>query len=110
MDAIHQERRASDAPRFVPGTEILYANGEVDGVDAGRLHHLQRVKHGDSHILLVPQPSLDDPNDPLRWSAWKKSLTLFNGLWYSFNGAITGPIMAAGQPFRGVQQRDGTPG
>lgn len=96
MEVIHQEDAVSVAPRFVPGTEILYDFGKTDGVDAARLHDLQHVKHGDANILLVPQPSLDDESDPLRWPAWKKSLTLFNGLWYSFNGAITGPIMAAG--------------
>jgi hypothetical protein len=32
----------------------------------------------------------------LSWSTTKKSLTFFNGCWFAFMGAITGPIMAAG--------------
>lgn len=82
---------------FVPGTELLYDNNPTDDATAAYLHGLQHVKHGDSHILLVPQPSIHDPNDPLRWSLTKKWLTLLNGILYSFNGAITGPIMAAGK-------------
>lgn len=92
----HEEHAVSTISPFVPGTEILYDYGAAVGVEAGHLHSLQHVKHGDGHILLVPQPSIDDPSDPLRWPTWKKYITLFNGLWYSFNGAITGPIMAAG--------------
>jgi hypothetical protein len=76
---------------FVPGTEILYDLGNSE-----QIHHLQHVKHGDGHILLVPQPSLTDANDPLRWTKWKKWVVLFNAVWYSFNGGVTGPIMAAG--------------
>jgi hypothetical protein len=79
-----------------PGTEILYdAEGE-QGATSQHLHELQHVQKGDSHILLVPQPSLTDPNDPLRWSLIKKWVVLMNGVWYAFNGAVTGPIMAAG--------------
>ena len=86
----------AQAETFVPGTEILLDTSHKGGKDPNALLHLQHAKHGDSHLLLVPQPSLTDPNDPLRWSRFKKWLTLFNGLWYSFNGAVTGPIMAAG--------------
>lgn len=96
MEVHHEEHALSIAPQFVPGTEILYDFGEGIGVDADHLNSLQHVRHGDGHILLVPQPSIDDPSDPLRWPPWKKAMALFNGLWYSFNGAITGPIMAAG--------------
>jgi hypothetical protein len=76
-----------------PGTEISY--------DVGNSEYIQTLEHisdrsGDGHILLVPQPSLIDATDPLRWSKWKKWVTLFNAVWYSFNGAVTGPIMAAG--------------
>lgn len=81
---------------FAPGTEILLDTSHAGGKSSDALQHFQHAKRGDSHILLVPQPSLTDPNDPLRWSRFKKWLTLFNGLWYSFNGAVTGPIMAAG--------------
>lgn len=81
--------------KAAPGTEILYdQEGEHGGVSQ-RLHQLQHVRRGDSHILLVPQPSLSDPNDPLRWSAIKKWAAFSNGLAYAFLGAVTGPIMAA---------------
>jgi hypothetical protein len=75
----------------LPGTEILFDNSTRPD-----LQHLKSHTNGNSRMLLVPQPSLDDPNDPLSWPAWKKHLTLFNGCWYAFMGAITGPIMAAG--------------
>lgn len=47
----------------IPGTELL-----VDDTYG----HLQRARKGDGHILLIPQPSLTDSNDPLRWPALKK--------------------------------------
>lgn len=78
-----------------PGTEILFDDASKHGAVADRLHQLKHRK-GDSRMLLVPQPSANDPNDPLRWPAWKKHLTFFNACWYAFMGAITGPIMAAG--------------
>lgn len=82
---------------WTPGTEILLdVAANKKGHDPDRLAHLQHATRGDSHLLLVPQPSLDDSKDPLRWSRGKKWLTLLNGLWYSFNGSVTGPIMAAG--------------
>ncbi|EON61504.1 hypothetical protein W97_00719 [Coniosporium apollinis CBS 100218] len=79
-----------------PGTEILYDTGTEHGATSQHLHTLQHARKGDSHILLVPQPSLTNPNDPLCWPELKKWVTLANGVWYSFNGAVTGPIMAAG--------------
>lgn len=81
--------------RPAPGTEILYDQDDEHGNASRRLHALQHVKHGDSHILLNPQPSLTDPSDPLRWPSWKKWVTFSNGLAYSFLGGVTGPIMAA---------------
>lgn len=78
-----------------PGTEILVDQNERD---KEYLHGYQHVvTHRNTRILLVPQPSLNDPNDPLRWPRWKKWITLFNGLFYSFNGAMTGPMMAGGR-------------
>jgi hypothetical protein len=82
--------------KAAPGTEILYDAENEHGATSQHLHKLQHVRHGDGHILLVPQPSLTDPNDPLRWSLVKKWVVLVNGVWYAFNGAVTGPIMAAG--------------
>lgn len=81
--------------RAVPGTEILFDEGSNNGAlfDVSQLKH--RTK-GDSRVLLVPQPSTNDPNDPLNWTSTKKNVAFFNGCWYAFMGAITGPIMAAG--------------
>ena len=81
--------------KAAPGTEILYDQEDEHGTISQHLHLLQHVRKGDSHILLVPQPSLSNPNDPLRWSALKKWATFSNGLAYAFLGAVTGPIMAA---------------
>ena len=80
-----------------PGTEILYDEEGEHGATSHWLHTLQHVPKGDSHILLVPQPSLTDPNDPLKWSTFKKWVVLLNAVFYSFMGAVTGPIMAAGK-------------
>ena len=57
----------ADAYETAPGTEILIDEDQTEAIS-----HLQHAKVGDGHILLVPQPSLCDPNDPLRWPAWKK--------------------------------------
>jgi len=54
----------------VPGTVLL------DQEAAHSESYTQSLKHGtghDSHIILVPQPS-DDPNDPLNWSQYRKTL------------------------------------
>ena len=82
--------------KAAPGTELLYDKEGEHGATSKRLKILQHLKHGDSHILLVPQPSLTDPNDPLRWSTAKKWVTFLNACWFAFNGSVTGPIMAAG--------------
>jgi hypothetical protein len=65
-------------------------------IDQEHLDDYQHVVHGDGRIILVPQPSLKDPNDPLLWGRLKKWLTFGNGLFYAFNGAVTGPMMAGG--------------
>ena len=83
--------------KAAPGTEILYDRDDEHGASSRKLHQLQHVSKGDSHIVLVPQPSLMDPNDPLRWLTFKKWACFVNGLTYSFLGAVTGPIMAAGE-------------
>ncbi|TID17560.1 MFS general substrate transporter [Venturia nashicola] len=89
----HRSQSHTDSIRpdnmTIPGTEVLYDLGTSD-----QTHQLQHVKHGDGHTLLVPQPSLTDASDPLRWSKWKKHVVLFNALVYSFNGGVTGPIMS----------------
>ncbi|KAL3455060.1 major facilitator superfamily domain-containing protein [Aspergillus heterothallicus] len=85
-------------PRYdaVPGTEILIDQGNGNDKTASGFGAYQHVTRGDARILLVPQPSLTDPNDPLRWPKWKKWLVFGNGLLYAFNGAVTGPMMAGG--------------
>ena len=76
-----------------PGTELLYDTGRA----GSRVARLQFIRDSDgNHVLLVPQPSLTDPNDPLRWSTVKKWHTFLNGVTYAFMGSVTGPIMAAG--------------
>ena len=90
-----------------PGTEILFDDGSEHGVLSERLHQLKHRTKGDQRVLLVPQPSTNDPNDPLSWPSLKKYLAFFNGCWYAFMGAITGPIMAAGTyPFHFGEMKD----
>jgi hypothetical protein len=88
----NEENVVAPASAAAPGTEILYDSG-ISGITNS---NLQYVQAGGGHVLLVPQPSLTDWRDPLRWPRWRKWMVLFNGCWYSFNGAVTGPIMAAG--------------
>ncbi|KAG9234662.1 major facilitator superfamily domain-containing protein [Amylocarpus encephaloides] len=78
-----------------PGTEILM-DEEGSGATERRLNKLQHAKTGDGHIILVPQPSTENLNDPLLWSQFKKWSVLTNGVAYAFNGAVTGPMMAGG--------------
>ncbi|KAJ5640016.1 uncharacterized protein N7484_007878 [Penicillium longicatenatum] len=75
----------------VPGTELL-----IDQDKSHAIQQYQYVAHGDSRLLLVPQPSLTDPNDPLLWPRWKKWAVFGNSLFFAFNGGVTGPMMAAG--------------
>ncbi|KAK4946506.1 hypothetical protein LTR10_014358 [Elasticomyces elasticus] len=77
-----------EADVHVPGTEILL---DLDGHS-----HLQHAKSGHGQVLLVPQPSLTDPNDPLRWPRWKKWMVFFNALTYTFLGSNIGPLMSGG--------------
>jgi hypothetical protein len=87
----------ADEIQNAPGTTFLIDTGEEDEKGNAYLHSLQHAETGDGRILLVPQPSLNNPNDPLRWSVWKKWVVLLNACCYSFLGAVTGPIMAAGK-------------
>jgi hypothetical protein len=79
----------------IPGTEYLVDQNQ-DTEIGHRLHNLQHRQHGDSTIILVPQPSLDDPNDPLRWSPFWKWATFLNACFFAFNGSVLGPIIATG--------------
>lgn len=73
-----------------PGTELLILQDHL------ALPRYKYVTRGQDRVLLVPQPSLDDQNDPLLWPRWKKWLTFSNGLVYTFLGSVTGPMMAGG--------------
>lgn len=53
----------------VPGT------AQLEDVLSERTAHLKKGKGGDSHIILVPQPS-NDPNDPLNWPLWQRDAIL----------------------------------
>lgn len=59
-----REPKENEIHVHVPGTEILL---DLDGSS-----NWQHAKVGHGQVLLVPQPSLTDPNDPLRWPRWKK--------------------------------------
>jgi hypothetical protein len=72
----------------LPGTEILFDNNLQGSNGLSDLRHLKSHAKGNSRLLQVPQPSLDDPNDPLSWPAWKKHVTLFNGCWYAFMASL----------------------
>lgn len=50
-----------------PGTELLIYDENNESHK-----NLQTTDKDDIRIILVPQPSLTDPNDPLRWPLWKK--------------------------------------
>jgi hypothetical protein len=86
-----------DQIQNAPGTTFLIDTGEQDEKGDMHLHALQHAQTGDGRILLVPQPSLTNPNDPLKWSLSKKWTVLLIACCYSFLGAVTGPIMAAGK-------------
>lgn len=86
-----------------PGTEILFDHSG-DHLDShGEFSEYQHLDKGDSRILLVPQPSITDPNDPLRWSTTKKWATFLNALSFAFLGGVTGPIIAACEKFPYIQ-------
>ncbi|KAL6355299.1 hypothetical protein LRP88_10885 [Fusarium phalaenopsidis] len=89
---LDNEITLANYPR-APGTELLFDSGEPCAPG----HGLQFIQNRDgSRIVLVPQPSLTDPNDPLRWSKLRKWSTFLNAVGYAFMGSVTGPIMAAG--------------
>ncbi|RAL03653.1 putative MFS transporter [Aspergillus ibericus CBS 121593] len=71
---------------MTPSLDTTAIPGTVTLVD---LEHVVATRHarGDSDIVLIPQPS-DDPDDPLNWAPWRKTLsticvsvyTLFAGI------------------------------
>src|SRR5436190_23352635 len=50
---------------------------------ASETHRLKSKENSD--IVLIPQPT-DDPNDPLMWPAWKKTVAMLSILWFSGMG------------------------
>lgn len=92
---ITQDSDKLGMPRATPGTELLYDNDGNHNITTVEGYPVQHVERGDGRIILVPQPSPTDPNDPLRWPEWLKWSTFLNALGYSFMGGVTGPIMAA---------------
>src|ERR1700736_707040 len=70
------------------GTVVL-----VDGISR-RIFTLIKATHTlkskiNSDIVLIPQPS-DDPNDPLKWPAWKKTVA---AVWAMIFSGIGGWIL-----------------
>ncbi|KAF9894276.1 hypothetical protein FE257_007779 [Aspergillus nanangensis] len=78
----------------IPGTFTL--------VDVEHTMASRHLDHGDSDIVLVPQPS-DDPDDPLNWSPRRKLLsticvsayTLFTGIGTSVVYSVIVPLSQA---------------
>ncbi|ETS81161.1 hypothetical protein PFICI_06163 [Pestalotiopsis fici W106-1] len=93
--AVAHPDELSTATRTTPGTELLYHNDKDHAITTVEGYPIQYIERDDGCIILVPQPSPNDPNDPLRWPAWLKWSTFLNALSYSFMGGVTGPIMAA---------------
>lgn len=85
-----------------PGTELLFDEHAISAnVD------IQTREYHNETLILQPQPSVKDPNDPLRWPSWLKTSTYLNGLFFAFNGSMLGPLMSAG--FLGLSKIYGRP-
>jgi hypothetical protein len=94
---MENEIKTESKRRAAPGTTLLIDTGVEDQARSKKLQSLCHVDTSDGRILLIPQPSLTDPSDPLKWSPTKKWIVLLNGAFYAFMGSVTGPIMAAGE-------------
>ncbi|KAL9047001.1 MAG: hypothetical protein Q9214_000309 [Letrouitia sp. 1 TL-2023] len=68
--------------RFNSLNEVDVADGMVQLVDGSRQQGLHLSTESD--IVLIPQPSSSDPNDPLRWPRWKKYLAFRNACAFTF--------------------------
>ncbi|PWY84386.1 MFS general substrate transporter, partial [Aspergillus eucalypticola CBS 122712] len=86
------QAKKTEEVEAVPGTEILFDSTGP----SSNFEHLKHIERDGQRILLIPQPSLTDPNDPLSWSPVKKAMVFANACIYSFLGGITGPIIASG--------------
>ncbi|KAJ7471421.1 MFS general substrate transporter [Mycena galericulata] len=84
----------------VPGTALFSddpnatAYAAYDGIDINLLQHATG-KHKD--IILVPQPSKTDLNDPLLWPAWKKHMFFLILIYGTVLAGAVGPLVAADQ-------------
>ncbi|PIL31085.1 MFS general substrate transporter [Ganoderma sinense ZZ0214-1] len=54
----------------IPGTSLLSAKGSY--LTTEKAGELKCGTGKYSHVILIPQPSSDDPRDPLNWPQWKK--------------------------------------
>lgn len=81
-NAIHELEEVLDT-KIYPGTEIMKDIGT---------HHFVKGSNT-SHSVLIPQPS-DDPQDPLNWSPFWKSTTIFCATAVSF-ALNLGPLALA---------------
>ncbi|TPX08851.1 uncharacterized protein E0L32_009669 [Thyridium curvatum] len=89
IDVTHHERLA--------GTEMLIGGDRPSVVQDLDLDtsQLKTVMHRGVETILIPQPSEDDPNDPLLWPRWKKETAFFvlfvNTIIFA---TLPGPVMA----------------
>ncbi|KAH8652987.1 major facilitator superfamily domain-containing protein [Ilyonectria robusta] len=86
----------TDVP--LTGTELLIRHDRPEGIADGdsNQRQLKRVMHRGIEIILIPQPSDNDPNDPLLWPRWKKE-TAFAVLFMNniIFAAVPAPLLAA---------------
>ncbi|KAF7302671.1 MFS general substrate transporter [Mycena chlorophos] len=84
----------------VPGTALFSedpnkeALATYQGVDVTKLQHATGRY---SDIILVPQPSRVDPNDPLLWPMWKKHLFFLILVYGTTLCGAVGPLVSADQ-------------
>ncbi|KAJ6507739.1 MFS general substrate transporter [Mycena vitilis] len=90
-----------DHPQILqPGTALFSedpnatAYAAYEGLD---LHLLQHATGKHKDIILVPQPSRIDLNDPLLWPAWKKHVFFFILIYGTVLAGAVGPLVAADQ-------------
>lgn len=60
----------------------LYTLHELDTTEG--TVQLRKSDTGTSSLVLVPRPSVNDPNDPLRWPTWKKHVAFFSVCAFTF--------------------------
>ncbi|KAJ6561902.1 MFS general substrate transporter [Mycena capillaripes] len=81
----------------VPGTALFSedpnatAYAAYEGID---IHTLQHATGKHKDIILVPQPSRLDPNDPLLWPTWKKHMFFLILIYGTVLAGAVGPLVA----------------